>query len=88
MSKDKEIIQTLLDIIDSYDNNDIAKSIIISCYPENDLNIVILLTTKGEANKNTPFYFGNMYTCIIKEYWENNDLIWADMLYQTRRKSI
>ena len=80
MQKDK-IIDSLLSIIDKYDNNSIAKEIIITSYQENDSTIIIRLTTEGESNKNTPFYFGNMYTCLIKEYWASDEIINAEMLY-------
>jgi len=88
MNNDKQIIQALLEIIDSYDNNDVSKDLIIAHYKEFDCSIIIKLSTKGEANKNTPFYFGNIYTCIIKEYWADNNLIHADMLYSLSPHSI
>ena len=83
MLNDK-IIDSLLLIINEYDNNSVAKNITLTSYQENDSTIIIILTTKGESNKNTPFFISNMYTCIIKEYWASGKLIHADMLYSTR----
>jgi len=87
MKNDIAIIKALLNIIDRYDDNDIAKDIIISTYREFDYNIIIRLTTKGDTNKNTPFYFGNMYTCITKEYWFNDEVVNADILYSLSPRS-
>ena len=88
MNKDKEIIQALLEIIDSYDNNDVAKQVPLFYHQERDETVVISLSTKGEANKGTPFYFGNMHTCILKEYWYKNKVVNADILYTLSEHSL
>lgn len=85
MHKDK-MINSLLNIIDRYDNNDVAKDDILNAYEENGYIVTIRLSTRGEANKNSPFYFGNGSTIIIKEYWLNGEVYDAKILYSTDRQ--
>lgn len=85
MNYDKSIIKALLALVEDYNKDNIAKERILGVFPASNGNesVVIKITTKGESNKGTPFYFGTMSTCIIAEYWNGIDLVWADMLYRT-----
>lgn len=78
------IIKSLLNLVDKYDNDNVAKNVVITTYQENDYTILIMLTTKGRANKNTPFYFGNTDTFIIKEYWYSDKIVNAEILYSAK----
>jgi len=83
MTKEKIIIQGLLALIDSYDKNEIAKEQILGVIttPNEGETVIIKINTKGEVNKETPFYFGSIYTNITEEYWKDNEVLWANMLY-------
>ena len=83
MTKEKIIIQGLLALIDSYDKNEIAKEQILGVIttPNEGETVIIKINTKGEVNKETPFYFGSIYTNITEEYGKDNEESWANMLY-------
>lgn len=83
MKYDKDIIKSLMALVEDYNQDGIAKECIIGVFSSNnkDESIVVKITTKGEANKNTPFYFASLYTTIIAEHWKGREMVWADMLY-------
>ena len=89
MNYDKDIIKALLVLVDDYNQDGIAKERILGVFSTHNKNESVLLkiTTKGEANKNTPFYFATLYTTIIAEYWAGQEMTWADMLYFNKNNS-
>lgn len=89
MNYDKDIIKALIALVEDYNQDGIAKERILGVFSTRNKNetVIIKLTTKGEANKNTPFYFGSLSTCIIAEYWTENEMVWADMLYINKYNS-
>ena len=76
------IIEKLLNILDQTYNDGVFKEIPLILESRNDEIIIISLCIRGERDKNTPFYCGSMMTYVVKEYYFNNEVVWAKILHQ------
>lgn len=83
--KNEYIIKELLHIIDAYNNDGIfkEKTLTVSSIDPDEICIIKLIT-KGVINQNTPFYSASADTCIIAEYYNKSELVWAEVLFSTK----
>ena len=87
VSMEKKIICKLLDLVSAYQKDGILKEAIIDTRVNKNNEIVITkLMTKGDVNKGTPFYSGNMSTMIVDEYYIDGDVVYAEILYSENKE--
>jgi hypothetical protein len=80
------IIEKLLDIIDDTYKDGILKEIPLLIKHKDDDITIFSLVIKGERDKGTPFYQGSSFTHIAKEYIQDNETVYAEMVAQTSKQ--
>lgn len=80
----KKVIQSLLTIINDFDNDSTCKEVILDVKIIGEGVHITKLCTKGEAYKGTPFYFGNMKTYVVTEEWVGGKIIYANILAEAK----
>lgn len=89
MNIDNKIITKLLTLLSSVFNDGIYKEMDI-CTEIKDVKSysVYRLIIKGERDNNTPFYHGSMYTHIVREDYIEDEVVWAEIIYQEKKTTI
>jgi hypothetical protein len=74
------IISKLLNIVDSSCFDGVYKSLPLCTNKENDEICVYSLCVRGKRDENTPFYCASTTTHIVKEYYLDNEIVWAEII--------
>lgn len=79
------VIEKLLKIVSGYQGDGECKEFTIDIEVINYNQVKITkLITKGESHYDTPFYSGSMFTMIVEEVWEDNEVVDASILWQEK----